>query len=506
MLSLYLFLIMLPTVHFLARRTLHHVWVARAITAAVFVLFTVPYKLLSLTSLYYYRSRPEAFEIRRFPTPLDAAFAIQKLAVPKLQFLFGGSLDSFPAAWLFVPLVFLIGAGAVWLAWWIRARSGRRAALSVPWLLTAALAVICAQSFLHSGMRAPYTYLSVFQEPQAQQHWYLVYHFPHQLGASQGDQYTFSPLEDYFQGIARNGWNGLIRRPFAFYVESQLSYFINDYYGWLALNCLAWLAAVFATARLVGRLTDSRTGLIAGALVLFGPGFLAFAATPAMYMQNYATAAIALCAFEDLIVAPSDRGPPRWALFAGVLALCALVYDLEPLFGVLLVYGLSRRVRWQPLVGTLGAAAILFEGFSFVVSHVLHIVVVADNSEQLGMGLKATWRLITHPSLSTWYLTAVTIVPSFFKLWLEAFFVVPALLALVGLLLIRDRSQRVLVLALLAYGFVVIAVLEIGSLAIGFAPRFVYPTFVGVYLPAAIALRECADRGRASLRRGASWE
>ena len=56
-LSLYLFLITLPTVFYLARRTLHNARVATALTAVVFVVSTVPYRLLHLDTLYYYATR-----------------------------------------------------------------------------------------------------------------------------------------------------------------------------------------------------------------------------------------------------------------------------------------------------------------------------------------------------------------------------------------------------------------------------------------------------------------
>ena len=217
----------------------------------------------------------------------------------------------------------------------------------MPTLLTGAFALICVQTFLHSGMRAPYTYESLFREPASTHHWYLVYNFENQTGATQGDENQFAVLEDWFQGAPLNGFDVLARRPFSFYMVSQVSYFINDFYVWLALNCLFWLAAVFATARLVTRLATRRAGVIAGALVVAGPGFVAFVAQPTMYMQNYAAAAIALCAFEDLVVSPSDRGPRRYALFAGILAICGLIYDLEPVFLALLVYGLFRKLDWR---------------------------------------------------------------------------------------------------------------------------------------------------------------
>jgi hypothetical protein len=503
-LSLYLFVIMLPTVYYLCRWTLRNNRVSIALTAVAFVIFTVPYKLLGLDSLYYYRVRPQWFVPAlsgAAPPPTTQGIHFPP---PTLQFFPGGTLRVFPWDWLFMPLLFLFGAGCVWGVWWVRARAGFRARRAIPVLLTVAFAVICLQAFFHLGMRAPYTYTPTFQFPKSAHYWYVVYHFKDGSVATNGDQAQYSPLAEYFQGVPRFGTNDLIRRPLAFYVESQFGYFFNDFYCWLALNCLFWLAAVFATARVVGRLTNERVGLIAGALVLFGPGFIGFVGTPAMYLQNYAAVAIAVCAFEDLVVTPTDRGF-GFGLFTGIMALCALVYDLEPLFVVLLAYGLARRVSWRPLLASLVVAFVLLEGFTFTVTQVLHIVINPANDNQLTAALRQTRHLLTHPSLPQWYDTVVSVVPSFVRMWFLAFFLIPPLFALFGLRYLRDRGLRVLVGAFFLSSLAVIAVLQIGGQQIGILPRLVYPSFIAVYLPAALALNAISERARRVGPRGGPW-
>ena len=131
-LSLYLFLITLPTVFYLARRTLHNDRVATGVTAVVFVVFTVPYRLLHLDALYYYAARPRIFELVTYPTPADGGFKLVNWPAPRLEFLPGGKLVQFPWEWLFVPLLFAIGAGCVWLVCWLRARAGFRVSRQCP--------------------------------------------------------------------------------------------------------------------------------------------------------------------------------------------------------------------------------------------------------------------------------------------------------------------------------------------------------------------------------------
>jgi hypothetical protein len=487
-LSLYLFVILLPTVYYLLLRTMHSRRWAIGLSAAAFVVFTLPYELLSLDSIYYYATHPLFYGPATAEAGAGAVGVVTPFPTPKLEFLPGGALNAFPFAWLYMPLLFGLGASCVWFVWWVRARGGFRVGRRLPLLLTAAFAVICLQAFFHSSMRAPYTYDSHFELPQAAHRWYVVYHFANGTGATIGDNYLYSPLEDYFQGAPRSGLNDLIRRPFSFYVASQFSYFFNTFYAWLALNCLFWLAAVFATARLVTRLTDRRVGLIAGALTVFGSGFVAFVGTPAMYMQTYAAAAIALCAFEDLVARPIDGRRRQYGLFLGVLALCALVYDLEPLFVVLLAYGLARRVPWRPLVASLVGALVIAESFPLLVTKILGIPIDAGNSGVIGQSIRAVLHLISHPHLSTWYDTFISVMSTFVQMWLHAFFIIPAVLAIIGWRFLRDRPQQVLVGTLFLVQFLTMALFYIGGTSIAHTPRVLYPYFIGVYLPAALAI------------------
>jgi hypothetical protein len=487
-LSAYLFAILLPTVYYGARRLLRDRTAATILTGVVFVATTLPWHLLGFEG--YYQNRPRHFEISQLGV------------TPSLEFFPGGALRTFPYDWLFMPLLFAFGAAIVWGIWWLRERGTPAASRVVPLLLTAAFAVICVQTYLHASMRAPYTYLAYFQAPKADQHWYHVYHFKDATGASEGDQFVFSPLEDYFTGAPHDGNNMLVRRPLSFYFAAQASFFVNTFYVWIGLNCLFWLAAVAAAGRWVGTVTNPRIGVIAAALVTVGPGFLSFAGTTGMYLQGFAVVMIALWAFEELIVR-SRRRSADFALFAGVMGLSMLVYDLLPLLVSLLVYGLARRVRAGPLIGSLAAALVLSRLFPLLVTGVLDIDIDPTNSQQLSRGVDAVKDLLLHPSLSAYYVWIVDLVPGFGRRLLQAFFVIPILLAVVALPRMKDAALRWLAGSLLVTGFAVVAVFVIGKQVVGEAPRLVYPLFPVVYLMAAIALDAFRLPGR--LRAASPW-
>jgi hypothetical protein len=490
-LSAYLFVLLIPTCFYLLRRVTHDDVFAGVVTGAVFLVFTLPYEALGLDDAYYYADRLPYFTIDHFP--------------PSLEFFPDGALRAFPWDWLFMPLLFLGGTGIVWGLWKIRERAGFKSPRAIPILLTAAFAAICLQTFLHSSMRSPYTYLGHYQEPtkverelaeEADQEapierWYHVYHFDDGSGATEADQFSFTALEKIVQGApdANEGNNMLIRRPFSFYVASQFSYFTNTFYPWLALNCLLWLAAVFATARLVSQWATPRAGLIAGALTAVGPGFVAFAATPAMYLQGYAAIAIALCLFEDLVVRNRGSSAGPIVLFTAALTLLALIYDMTPFLFVLLAYGLARKVRAGPLVASLAGAFVLTAGFTFVYSNVLGVDINPANADRIPQAFSDVKDFLLEPSIHSWYDAGAQIPGVYARLVLQAFFVLPVVLALFGLPKLKDRALQVLAAAFFLMGLAIIAAFQISDQKdLEELPRLVYRIFPAVYLLAAIAL------------------
>ncbi len=202
----------------------------------------------------------------------------------------------------------------------------------------------------------------------------------------------------------------LIRRPFAFYVASQASYFVNTFYVWLVLNASSGWSPCVATGRLVWRLADERAGLIAAALTAVGPGFVAFFATPAMYMPYYTAVVVAFCLFEELVVAEPRRGAGQVALFTGVLTLCALTYDLGP------CSGRPARLRHRPLGACAAAgplARLALRGLRWPSPAWSRGARDHDQPAELGADLRRVDGFkheVLHPALAHWYDHVVTIV------------------------------------------------------------------------------------------------
>jgi hypothetical protein len=495
-LSSFMLAIFLPTSFYVSRRVLRSTRAAVVITAIFFVITTLPYEWLDLDGLYYYLERHRTFPIDELRFGGDPTRADPRIA--SLEFFPEGALRQFPGDYIFWPLLFAAGAGVIWGIWWFRNRA-QPVARRLPLLLTAAFALICIQAAVHTGMRAPYTYLAHFQLPESEQHWYHAYHFYDGSGATEADQHAFFAIEDYFHGGNYNDLNMLLRRPLPYYLAAQGSFFVNTMYVWLALNCLFWLLAVVATAKLVERLATPRAGLIAGALTVVGPGFVAFVATSGMYMQYYTAVVVALWAFEEWVVPNRGRDLGSVALFAAVLSLCALVYDFAPVLLVLLLYGAARKVRPAPLVGSLVAAAAVPFAFTLVATELADITISTANTDQVDQAISGFKDEVLPPSLSGWYDHTADVVPSFVRQLLQAFFVIPAVIAVFGLRKLRDRPQQVLVGAFFAVIFGVVALFEIGGVPnLEHLPRLVYPLFPVVYLLCALVLDPGAPRPSAS--------
>ena len=478
LLSGYLFVLTVPLVYYLVRRLCRSRRAALWATGVAFAVLTVPYRWLGLDRFFYYEGRDRQW------------YTVDEVPVPSTQFLPDGPWSTFPHDLVLSMVLIGVAMGCAGLVVWRRkGRVGpsRRSALVVVALFSA----IVVQTFLHAGVRGPYVYMTHFQEPESANFWYSVSMWEDGSGTVIADQFVFSAIEDYFQGAPREPNNMLIRRPAGFYLAAQFSYFVNSYYVWIVANVLTWFAAALAGFGFVRRLADERTAVLVAAMIACGTGFVAFVGTPGMYLQGYAVVIIALYLLERLVGA--DPRWPNFLLFAAVLGGCSLVYDLVPLYPVLLLYGLARQVPVKPLLASLVGAFLIYRGFLVVHDVVLAIPVVADNEVQADTARRAVLDLIRHPALATLYGHATDITGAFFHQLARMFFVLPLILALAGIRFVCTRAQAALVAGLTAMSLATLAAFRIAGLELGNIPRFVYPMYPAVYLLAAMTLIRIAD-------------
>jgi hypothetical protein len=499
LLSGYLCCLLLPVGWGLLRRATDVRWLPEAVTGLAFVVLTLPYRWLGLERWFYYRARPLPW----YNPPDDVAF-------PRPQFLPGGPWSTFPGSvWLFtlaiVATVAAVVAGCRWRLRRGRGGQGNRGLVAGGALVV----VVLVQSFLHSGVRGPYVYMTHYQGPPRPSLWYAVAHFGDGNGVSIADQFVFSAIEQYFHGVAVDPNNMLIRRPSAFYVSAQFSYFVNTYYVWTALNIALWVAAVLAGYGFARRLVGARVAGYFAAMIAVGPGFVAFVGTPAMYLAGYAVVIIALFLAEWLLVDPDRPGPADFALFAGALACCALTYDLTVTFPVLGGYLVLRKVPWRPTLAALVAAYVLYRGFLFAHNSVLGLHVVDTNTAQLDRATERVREVAGEPS--QWFGATRDALGAYVVMLGRMFFYVPIVLALPGIYWLRDRAQQFLVVGLLAVTLATVAFFRVGGEVLGWLPRFTYPAYPAIYLLAALGLdgltRAWATRApqRAVAVRAAPW-
>jgi hypothetical protein len=156
---------------------------------------------------------------------------------------------------------------------------------------------------------------------------------------------------------------------------------------------------------------------------------------------------------------------------------------------VLIAYGLARKVRAGPLVAAVSGAFLATVGFTFIYTDLLGVEVNPANQERIPQALSDVKDFLLEPSIHGWYDATAQIVPNYFKLVLQAFFIVPVALAAFGLAKLKDRALRVLVGAFFLMGLAIIAAFQISNQRdLEELPRLVYRIFPAVYLLAAIAL------------------
>jgi len=501
--SAYMLVITLPVLYYLLAFFTQRRLLAALVTAAAALAASLPYRWLGLERFYYCRNHPAFWPNADPGSP------------PATDWLPGSlrDLHAMPHEGLIFALLVAAGVGVA-LVYWRRGRAAERLSGASPqtpiWFWLGIYLLIVLQTWLHLGLRSPYVYLTHYEKPLSENYWYVSYLFPGGMGASNADYVVFRDLEEYFMGIPRELNNMLMRRSYVMYVSSQFSYFHNPFYFYLGLNVALWFGACCCGYHYARPLFNERIARYFAFLIGCGPGFIMYAAQPMNYVAGLAAVIILLFLLERLIVCRPDTqagtpAPPAAArnclLYGGALGIASMVYDLFPLYPLLLIYVWYRRapVRW--LCVSLAVALAMYFGFLILQTRVLGVAIVEYNAAYIGGSFDNICHLFQTARRSVWYSTLLGFLANYVSHLGYAFFAVPLFLAVLGALFGANRQHVRLALLLAFPSFGAAAFLYFGGSYLATMPRFVYIAYPSIYLLAAVFI----DELRAYAQAHAPW-
>jgi hypothetical protein len=463
--SLYFFVLVVPVAYALIRAAGGSQRVAAIVTALIFVVASLPARWLGLERW------------RRVP------WGHRDWTTPTLQWL---PEHLGPGAPLERPL--LVALLIVFVA--------ARVALSAsprPWRRIAVEAglfsFILAQAALHTSMRSPYTYVPHFENGA----WYHDNILPGPYGAVNADRYQFLWLDDHFNGVPEGVHAQLLRRPFIHYIGSWFSFFCNDYYVYLALNSVLWLAAALCMRDWVYRVTGARDlARWATVLTACGSGFIYYVAQPMSYLGAYVAVIFAWWACELTLIAAAQERARAALLFGVVLGLCSTTYDFFSVYPALLLYVWLRRGSLVAAVAALIIGAGVYRGYLAVQHDLLGLSLYSDNALHAQLAMDETMKLLHHPIDGSLWLKSLRALIAYAQDLLYAFYGLTALVALAGLF-VDDRRTRAVVLILMLPTLIGTTVLyyggeQWGRVLIAQLPRLTFGAYPAIYLAAAVAL------------------
>ena len=451
-----------------------------AATAALTLLLTLPYRWLGLNSLYYNRNRPAFWPGAAMPKlPWGSNWFPQCL----------NHLRSSPREGLLFGSLVLAGFLIAWIYWHSNGKtrceaSGGRGRTTLFWL--GLYLFILFETWLHLGARSPYLYICTYEQPAQTNYLYAVYLSPDGLNPVNGDYFIFRELEEYFEGRPQ-AMNGMqIRRSYEAYLSSQISYFFNPYYVYLGINVALWFLACLCAYRYACPDWGRRTAIFFAFLAGCGPGFIMYAGQPMFYVTGYALNMMLLWLYERMILTAPPRALGRFALYGLVLGIGSMVYDLFPMYLVLILYAWHRRSSVACLLASIALSLTVYFGFLELQQHWLKLAVSDANSKYLTIALQNFIALIAAGDVATLYERLAGMLGNFITNLSYAFFFFPLMLALLGLVFNSgaEKTKRALVplmgaLALNCYLWMG------GDYLLARMPRFMFIAYPCVYLLAA---------------------
>lgn len=483
--SAYMFALFLPTLYYTLFYFTKHLTLTRFTTALFGIIFTLPYQWLGLGKYYYYANR-EAWFVNNSSNTTSGA--------PQIQ------LDWFPGAWSRLPAIpyetsfftvlLFIGIIIAVLCWRHGPNSFRMPHNQYILLWLCIYFLILLQTWLHLSMRSPYTYLAHYERSPDQNYWYHGYLFPNFSGAVNADYPVFRSLEEYFIGDTRSNNYMLIRRAAFFYFTGQFSYFIHTMYVSLFFNIALWMATTVSGYLFARKLINERVGIFVALFIASGTGFIVYVAQPMTYLPGFCIIMILIYLFDELFVL--SRCVSHIILFSLLMSIGLLIYDIMSIYVFFILYALIKKANLKLFLIILILPLLLYSGFIYLQLDILKIFVDPSNVKEAMEPFEHIKKLIAYPDFIKLYVLSLPVLSMFIGHLLKAFFILPILLAVVGLFLLDDMKKSVIILSMIFPSLITLAYMHYGGTHIAAFPRFTYAAYPGIFILAAVALNKIA--------------
>jgi hypothetical protein len=476
--SAFFFCILVPLISEILERSEVRPMLRNAFLAGVTLFFSLPYYWLGLDRLFYRPYGPDWFNWN----------AVGQ--TPKLVWFPGAIWEPplIPGELLFFPLLATALLGVAWLFVRAKRQAGKPVSRSTALLGAAVILLIVAETWMHISLRSPYTYITHFEQPGSANYWYHVLLFASGKGAVNADYFVFRALEQVFMGTPGPINGMLIRRPFPFYLSSQLSVFANPYYVMLALNVGIWIAAVLAAHEYVAAHFGRAQAIIAALLTASGPGFIMYVAQPQTYLWGYCAVILTIWAHWRICGSPHARRRD-YLFFGGVLALALLTYDLLSLLLYLAGYELLFKRRRWPIAISVGLAIGIYVAFGLLTGPMTTFVHDNSNSKFIGLSVtNAMAALRSNPLGLQSYVLYGGLLRNYVWNLSNAVFVFPLAIAIAGLFCLNSAPKLKLVALLFLPSFASAAFLYLGQTPLAAWPRFTFIAYPAVYVLCGVAL------------------
>lgn len=279
--------------------------ILRKLFISQILFLSFPYGLFNLSRFFYYSKNSAYYIIPKSEKDIIGDY-----------FLKGIFPSSFPGKFpLFLTIAILF---FIWL---------KNSEISNKVLLAISFASIYLTTWRSTSYASPISWSSSREFPIESHRVYLRSHWPDGSGAVSADQPAWAEITRLFQfGEIDNAL--FIRRPFPNYLVSQMSYFTNSYYAWIALNISLWMLALISLGYTLKKLNFSRDAQSAGVLILAtAPLFKTFVGQSSGYVASFAAVWI-LIGYATFVQATVRSKGMKTFYISIAFAVGFLTYDL----------------------------------------------------------------------------------------------------------------------------------------------------------------------------------